>query len=178
MEEHRGINMAKNILSSPKNKSGRSSESLWLVRFWWWAAGVVVLFMVPIICYSPCCSLAAESVCKASAAWGGPAGPSGMMCPQEMGDFDSLLASVFFWEATQTVFQDYFLSLFNPKISYLCCLPVSWCFIEGLGFFFITKACATRSSGQFEASIRHYVRREKWKKHMVPLTITGCLRLD
>lgn len=88
LEEHRGIYRAKNILSSSKNKSGRSSESLQLVGFWWWAAGGMVLFMlVPIICYSLCCSLAAESVHKAPAAQDGPAGPSGMMCPQEMGGF-------------------------------------------------------------------------------------------
>lgn len=40
LEDHDGINRAKNILSSSKNKSGRSSESLQLVGFlvvgsWW-----------------------------------------------------------------------------------------------------------------------------------------------
>lgn len=129
-------NRAKNVSSTSKNKSGRSSESLQLVGFWWWAAGGVVLFvLVPIICYSLCCSLASESVHKAPAAQDGPAGPSGMLCPQEACGFNSLLTDVFFWRATHTVYQGYFLSLFNPKISYLWYLPVSWCLIEGLGFF-------------------------------------------
>lgn len=96
LKEHRGINRAKNVLSSSHNKSGSSSESLRLVGFWWWAAGGVVLVMVPIICYCLCCSLAGDSVYKAPSAQDGPAGPSGMMCPQEIGDYDSLLASVCF----------------------------------------------------------------------------------
>lgn len=57
----------------------------------------MVLFMlVPITCYSLCCSLAAELIHKALAAQDGPAGLSGTMCPMEVGGFDSLLASVFF----------------------------------------------------------------------------------
>lgn len=51
-------------------------------------------------------------------------------------------------------------------------------FHRGVAIFFITKGGATRSSGQFEASIRNDVRREKWKKHMVPVITTGCLKLD
>lgn len=175
LEEHRGINRAKNVLSSSKNRSGRSSESLQLLGFWWWAAGSVVLFMlVPVICYSLCCTLAAESVHKALAALDGPAGPSGMMCPQQAGGFGSLLANAFFWGATQTGFQDYFPSLVNPKISYLGCLTCVMVFPRGVGIFFLTKGRATRSSGQFEASIRNDARREKWKKHLVAWGWTEC----
>lgn len=167
LEEYHGINRAKNILSFSKNKSGRSSESLQLVGFWLWAADGVVLFMlVPVICYSLCCSLAAESVHKALTAQDGPAGPSGMLCPQEAVSFDILLANVVLWGATQTVFQDYFPSLLNPKISYLGCLTCVMVFHREVGIFFVTKGCATRSSGQFEASIRNNARREKWKKHL------------
>lgn len=167
LEEYHGINRAKNILSFSKNKSGRSSESLQLVGFWLWAADGVVLFMlVPVICYSLCCSLAAESVHKALTAQDGPAGPSGMLCPQEAVSFDILLANVVLWGATQTVFQDYFPSLLNPKISYLGCLTCIMVFHREVGIFFVTKGCATRSSGQFEASIRNNARREKWKKHL------------
>lgn len=97
LEEHHGINRAKNVLSSSKNKSGRSSVSpaggILVVGRW---CAVVLFMLVPIICYSLCCSSAAESVHKAPAAQDGPAGPSGTMCPMEVGGFDSLLASVFF----------------------------------------------------------------------------------
>lgn len=51
-------------------------------------------------------------------------------------------------------------------------------FHRGVGIFFITEGGATRSGGQFEASVRNDVRREKWKKHVVPVITTGCPRLD
>lgn len=100
---------------------------------------------------------------------------------QAVGGFDSLLASVSFWGALQTIFQDLFFSPCLILRGHLCnsCMRHGDS-VRGLGIFFHNERKCYKERW-FVGSLKQASEKMLWerrKKHVVPVLTAGCLRLD